>query len=769
MISCVSEALTAGKITKKLADDLSAYENIDDAIAVLTLDMARQKREAAIQALRIADGWDDVTSHSKGVYRGLAAVLSRDMTDKAGYNNIDKLAKFYENRYHSMFMEAIEAFRTKSFGFTQDKEGMRTLIGAVYGKTVDDPEIMKFAKQLKDLIEEMRKDFNAQGGSISKNEDYLLPQKHDARTIKNVGLEQWKAATSGRLDRTKMTDDVGNTLSDQELDTALDYVYETITTRGLNKITDFSVPKLGKKLSRKGSERRFLYFKDAESWIANNEEFGGGDIFTTLTDHIQSRANDIAVLERLGPNPDAAYSALFAMAEKQGLKDSEKSWLNSLWHVASGKVNGGDMAVAGEIGSTTRNVIAANTLGSAMLSAVGDVGYQFIAAAHNGLPIMKVYKELLSQVNPANAEGRMFAARIGLGMDEFTSLASGGNRYADIHGQGVSAKVADKVLRLSFLTQWTAAGQSAYGKVFAAEVAAETGQSFGKLSKKRQRLFDIYGITEADWDAFRKQPLLEYRGVKHIDVTQKGSKKFHQMIISETDLAVPNPDANTRAATSGGTDRNSITGQIVRTGTNLLSFPITILQTHGYRMYNMEGLDRYKYAGMMLAIPMMFGSLSLQVKDIAAGRTPRETGFEDMDLKKIAKHTKDSFVQGGAGGLLADFLLEDHNRYGGGVASNPLGVTGDFINKAAELTLGNAAELLEGKETNAASEAIQFAKRLTPDTWQSKLITDGLYDHLTIMIDPGHQNKVNRQMRAREKDDGNSHWWKKGQLPEALQ
>ena len=35
------------------------------------------------------------------------------------------------------------------------------------------------------------------------------------------------------------------------------------------------------------------------------------------------------------------------------------------------------MAVAGEIGSATRNVIAANTLGSAMLSAVGDVGYEF--------------------------------------------------------------------------------------------------------------------------------------------------------------------------------------------------------------------------------------------------------------------------------------------------------------------------------------------------------------------------------------------------------
>lgn len=769
MIKCIEEALKAGKITKTVAERLDAAENLDEAIEIETLNLTRQKREAAIQAVRVADGWEKAKSHPNGHYYGLMALMARDKKEAAGYFNIDILAKTYEHRFHSRYADALSAFRTRGFGLTQDVDGLKKLVKAIYGEAVDDPEISKFAKQWSELTEEIRAEFNAKGGSISKNEKWLMPQNHDARALTSAGLDEWKAYIKPRLDRSQMLDDLGNPLSDADFEKSLDYSYETITSHGLNKAKDLTAPMLGKKLSRKGSEKRFLYFKDADSWIDYNQEFGKGDIFTTLTDHIQSKAHDIALMEVMGPSPESTFKTLKSMAEKEGLSGSEKTWLKNQWNVVSGKVNGGELAVAAEVGQTTRNVLTASTLGGAFLSAISDTGFQLLASKYNSMPVFKVYKEMLSQLNPANEADRIFAGKIGLGLEEWTGLASTANRWSDVYGTGKTAKMADVVMRASFLSQWTTAGRSAFGKVFASELADDFGKSFDALLPKRKAAFDRYGITPEVWDEFRKTKPISYKGVKHADVTQKGGEKFHQMIISETDFAVPSPDANTRAITTGGKERASVTGQLVRTLTNLKSFPVAVIQTHGYRMMNQQGMGKLQYAGALLGITTIMGGLALQAKDIAAGRTPRETGFEDGDKEKMLKFLSASMTQGGGLGIVGDYLFSDVNRFGGGPVQSAFGPTGELVSKTGQLTLGNIQELLAGEETHLIPEAIQYIKRYTPDVWQTRLLMDSTFDQLTIMADPRFEKKFSRQMRKRQKEYDQSYWWKKGEiLPEAL-
>ena len=148
MSNCIDAALSAGKITKELADRLKTYDNLDEALEIETLNLSRTKREAAIQAVRITEGWEKVKSHKDGPYYGLMALMARDKKDAAGYMNVDALSKVYEYRFHSRFADALSAFRTKSFGLTQDKEGLLKLIKAIYGETVDDPEIMKICQAM---------------------------------------------------------------------------------------------------------------------------------------------------------------------------------------------------------------------------------------------------------------------------------------------------------------------------------------------------------------------------------------------------------------------------------------------------------------------------------------------------------------------------------------------------------------------------------------------------------------------------------------------
>ena len=769
MIACVQEALKAGKISKGLAERLEASDDLYEALEFETANLARQKREAAIQAVRVADGWEKVSGHKDGKYYGLMALLARDKKESAGYFNVDTLAKVYENRYHSQYADALSAFRTRGFGLTQDVEGLKKLVKAIYGEAVDDVEIMDFAKRWGKLTDDIRTEFNAKGGSISKNEKWLLPQNHDARALSQSGLEEWKAYIKPLLDRTKMVDDLGNQLDDKSLEDALDYAFESITTNGLNKAKDLTVPKLGKKLSRKGSEKRFLYFKDADSWINYNTEYGKGDIFTTLTDHIQAKSHDIALMEIMGPSPESTFSTLMTMLEKEGVTGTQKTSLKSLWNVVSGKVNGGDLVTAAEIGQTTRNLLTASTLGGAFISALSDTGFQFLASKYNDIPVTKVYRQMLSQLNPANEADRIFAGRIGMGLEEWTGLASSANRWSDVYGTGKTAKIADFVMRASFLSQWTMAGRSAFGKVFASEIADDFGKPFKDLSTKRQATFGRYGITTDIWDDFRKTPTVTYKGVEHADVTQKGGEKFHQMILSETDFAVPSPDANTRAITTGGKERASATGQLVRTLTNLKSFPISVIQTHGYRMLNQEGMGKLQYAGALMAITTVMGGLALQAKDIASGREPRSTGFEDGDKEKMMKFLGASITQGGGLGIIGDYLFSDVNRFGGGPVQSAFGPTGELVTKTGQLTLGNIQQLLAGEETHIMPEFIQYAKRYTPDVWQTRLLMDAMFDQLTVLADPRFEKKFRRQMRKRNKEYDQGYWWKKGEiLPEAF-
>ena len=87
----------------------------------------------------------------------------------------------------------------------------------------------------------MNREFNANGGSIAKNKKWLLPQAHDMRRVRAVKYEDWRSFIINKLNRNEMVDDKGRILSDNNFEDALKYVYETISTGGLNLISSLPV------------------------------------------------------------------------------------------------------------------------------------------------------------------------------------------------------------------------------------------------------------------------------------------------------------------------------------------------------------------------------------------------------------------------------------------------------------------------------------------------------------------------------------------------
>jgi len=206
---CVDQAFKAGKITKDVAEKIKAADDPETAINQIAGDLTRQKREAAIQSVRLAEQWKNIEDYAakaddrgaimerifgkkNKMYAGLMALLARDQAGQATYFNIDMLSASYHKEFMSKWAEAMSRFRTRSLGFEQDEEGLVNFARAVYGETVDDADIMRFAEDWHKTTEFVRKKFNAAGGSISKNEKWLMPQNHDFRAIEAVGKDAWK-------------------------------------------------------------------------------------------------------------------------------------------------------------------------------------------------------------------------------------------------------------------------------------------------------------------------------------------------------------------------------------------------------------------------------------------------------------------------------------------------------------------------------------------------------------------------------------------------
>ena len=760
---CIDQAIKGKKINKQVAERLRQADDPEVEIQNMVNEISRIQREKAVDAVRIAVAIDKIKNHPEGAGVGLISLLGRDLTGKAGYMNIDLLSSSYTKKYMAKFADGLSTFRTRMLGLSQDEESLNMFIRAVYGETVEDPKIQKIAKDWMELAEDMRVEFNKKGGSISKNENWLFPQNHDMRLIKNAGFDEWRKFIINKLDKNKMLDDNGKVLSDEQIEESLKYVYETISSGGMNKAQGLSVPRgLGSKLSRRGSEQRFLYFKDANSWIAYQNKFGKGDVLTTLSDHIQGRANDIAMVETLGTNPRVMYDALKFQAKKiqldrgKPIGEASLSMMDAVYKTVSGEINGGQMVTLADGMQFVRNLQVASKLGGATLSSFTDIATTTLTAHYNNIPMTKVFKRHMAMLT-SSEEDKILLARMGLALDSWYGRAHSANRFSDTYGTGASAKTAEAVLRLSGLEAWTEAGRKAFGIEFAGMLADNFGKTVDELHPSVQRAFKTYGITKEDWDAFRATSPLEMKGTRVADLTADKSMKFHAMILQETDYAVPTPGARERAIATGGLERGSVWGQISRSAMMIKSFPITMITTHLYRGATQATLGgKMAYLGALSASTTLLGAFALQVKDVAAGREPRE-----MD----GAFWGAALAQGGGLGLFGDFIVSDVNRYGRGFVETLAGPMGSLVNDAFSLTLGNVRQAIVGDETNVLGEAVKFVEDITPGVWQTQLFMDSMFDHIRMMADPNYEKTLASMRRKRMKEYGQGYWWQPGDSP----
>jgi hypothetical protein len=806
---CIEVGKDVGALTKEQADNAAGL--FDELVAEYTPTMGVEQAQlraakdtveilktqtsekARVRQLQIKS-WNEVTgnlySFKNGEDLGQAAQQLLNADRGAKYSGVENRRQAVAGIIHSKMDNVLAAFRRKGpTGVMGNKDVAVDLIKVAFGEATEN----KMAKELYDSwaksIEYARTRFNRAGGSIPKMEGWGLPQMHDPLEVRKATYDVWRSDIGPLLDTNKMLNPLTKLpFTAAQLEDALKASYEAIISDGWSKVKE-NETKHSSALYNKGKNHRFLVFKDADSWMAYQDKYGNSHPFITMMNYVDNMARDIAMIEVLGPNPNATIRNIKALVRR----DAEQKDLNNpkgkpntnkaikdlkAFDAQYGIVNGSSNApIDGTLARAfagTRSLLTSVQLGAATLSALTDVAYQRTTAAFNGMGEGKLLKQIVKQMNPFDVEERgRLAIRSGLIAENWINLASGQARYVgDLTAPEIAQRMSDTIMRVSLLSPWTQAGKWAFGMEFMGTFADNVGKSFKELDPPLQNALKRSGL-DVSWDVIRKAEVYEFEGAKVLrpeeiaeiaDLPKEQADllatKFLELINAETNFAVPSSSIRGRASLVGETQAGTFIGEVARSIALYKNFPVTLMNTHIMRTLSQQDLKaKSSYAAGLLISTTLMGGLALQMKEMAKGRDPRP-----MTDKKF---WGSALLQGGGLGIYGDFIFSDLNRFGNSFSQTLIGPVGEFIGDTLKLTAGNVQELLSGKDTNFTKEAVKFGTKYLPfqSLWYARLALERLLlENLQKWADPRASQKMREIQTKYKKETGQDYWWEPGEM-----
>jgi len=802
---CIINAEAEGTITPEQAREArDLFENLEqeyqgqmsrtaassqaaqDSFSALERTVAERKRRKLLQIQNwreIKVNLDQYRDIRGNVNYGKAAEALFDTDGLSRYSSVVQREAAVERAATRKLYDVLATFRRNLIGQTRNKAQLKNMVREVFGEDTGDASAREMAQAWKEASDYLRKRFNAAGGQILSRLNWGMPQMHSVVRVRSATFDQWREFILPRLDPEKMIDEqTGLRMSPERLEFALRDVYETISADGFNKRNPGATGQ-GRSIATRRTDHRFLVFKDADSWLQYQQKFGNDNPFDTMFGHIKSMSKDIALMEILGPNPRATVNFLKQTAQKQAAIAGDEAMENAARKSAA-KLDTLYMAVTGANNSPIdsrvmstfaglRQVLQSAQLGATAITAITDVNFQRMARGFVGLPQATTITDYLKLLMPLGAEERgKTAIRLGLIAEGWSSLASAQMRYVgDISGPEVTRRIADFVMRASFLSPFTQAGRWAFGMEFLGTLADNTAKTFDELDTPLRTTLERYNIGSDKWDIMRSTELYDHEGATFLraeDIEARTdidptlardlATRMMEMIETETNFAVPSSSLRGRVALTGETRPGTISGELSRSFAMYKNFGVTLVNTHLMRGVTQEGAKaKGKYLADLIISTTVMGALAIQLKEMGKGRDPRPMTDNAFWIA--------AFLQGGGIGIFGDFISSSENRFGGGLAETVAGPVVGFVDDVGQLTIGNLIQAAKGEDTNIARETIKFVSRYTPGSslWYARLALERMVtDQLLLYADPKARSNMRRLESRYRREYGQRYWWRPG-------
>lgn len=384
-------------------------------------------------------------------------------------------------------------------------------------------------------MEMLRLRLNANGANIGKLDGYL-PQSHDAWKLarrRPDGVsprDAWASTMLETLDLERTFPDIHQEA--EALREVLGDIYSNITggreygPGAIERGEDVGPGNLANSIG----QHRILHFKDADSAMRYNAEYGAGGILEGVYQHINAASRKLALMEKFGPNPENMIRSVIAEQENmlraeikaQGgqatpAQDQELKRLSSMWtggamaqgraavwfSILSGEANWPANPSAARVASALRGVQSLGKLGGASLSAIADVFIKASGMRVNGLSWGEAITKSVGQYFEGyRGDKKMLARQLGAFTD---NLAAELNMRWDVNENmpGMLANFQNKFFKWSGLNWITDSGKAGYAMWLSDHIGAQAGKTFDELPAAHRALLEYHGFTARHWALMR--------------------------------------------------------------------------------------------------------------------------------------------------------------------------------------------------------------------------------------------------------------------------
>lgn len=744
------------------------------------------------------------------LYSAMRALLTRDGAELVpGTPSVYYLARNLRGRAHAMFTDGIEALRPTMAGFRQQTALELEVLQAIKdkGASVSD-RARAIAKSWTDTAEMLRQEFERAGGELPLRQDWGLPNPvHDTLKIRSTpgGRDAWIAFVKPLLDRNAMLSfDTGQPIGPSKLNRLLEEMYESVATGGRADGPSSAFSGAGA-LAKRRNEQRFLVFKDAESWAAYDERFGAGKgVYETMMGHIENMAEDIAMLQVLGPNPEATKRFMLSLFDREaarmtrqaepGAADASKAQaykdnvkiasgiakgkraFENLWAEVTGANKVPVDIEQAHFWGEARSGLVASQMGSAILSSITDPALMSMIARFNDIPAANVIKRAIAGM--ADGSFELNAAQLGLVADSAAMRIRANDQFmGETMRTGIMAKIASGVIQLSGLRRWTGVLRASFGMEMMATAANRLAMPHADLPQGFRDMLGRYGIGAPEWaliqGATPNEPrpggkFLTAADIRALDTPEARSiaDRWQRAIDEEMDYAVIEGDPETRALMYGQSQPGTAEGELRRAIGQYKGFPITFALLHfGRAMAQGNDSSRLTHAALTFAALWGMGMVAMQAKEIAKGRDPITM---DPTTPIGIRAWGAAALQGGGFGIFGDFLFMDQTRQGASLASTLAGPSFAAVEKVfGDFLMANVQRAWKGQETHFAGDALYAGAGFLPGSnlWYLRTAFQrGVLDQLALMIDERTPQRFERIEREAQKNWGQSFWWEPGRV-----
>lgn len=778
--------------------NLSDAEKLTEASKQVAIDIQEQlKRKHKIAAQDILKQSQNIAALDHGNLSSME-VIDRMVAahgDMSGIQSIDSKARGIAAIYRGDLVDFYTNIKG-GLGIFTDQELVQKIVRERFGESTGDALAKKISDKMGDVFETMRDRFNRNGGDIGKLDNWGLPQTHNLEKIAQAGKQAWVTKAESLIDTRQYVHENGDYYTQQEIRSLLEYSYDTLSSDGANKIEVGRQATGGgtSKVTNRHGESRVLHFKDAESWLEYQSDFGGMQFVDLVEAHINGLSKDIAMVENLGSNPKTALKILMdAAANKDWENGVEANKTNSSRkraQVMFDEFSGGNSPqsqVLANLGLAYRSMNVASMLGGTTIASIADQATIAKTASVHDISYRKAFGELIGQLNPANKADRELAHSLGLATEEMLGSIA---RWSDdgltsAYGKSeklarISSGVATQVMRVSFLNALTSASKVGFTK--------QLMEKYGRLSRSKawndldaqdRELLSNTGLDERAWQVFQlADPVVDRKGNQLMSarsiyeipdekltafgdpkqVKDQVASQLQAHLLDEQGMAVIEAGLRERTWMQVGA-KGTITGEVVKGLMQFKSFSASFLMRQGSRTMAQEGLKGKAAYGIPLFVTMtLLGGLVVQLRELLNGNDP-QTIYDSSDPKKASSFFLRSVVAGGGLPVLGDILVAGTDTSGRDANSFVSGPLGSDFSSVLGLTVGNLTQYNEGKDTNFGNEAFKFVKGKIPaqNLWYTKAAINRLvFDEIQDTIAPGYREKALR--KAERQQDRERYW-----------